>query len=356
VRDAWLNESASDDPSEGDSQPLGVGVVEILHDLQSRARTFFLSRTLIVDAHDALGVREIGHLGRSSEERQWSIDLGHGRDVDGAQMHCTAVTVCNTLRQSRKDDGLIPEIGIRSAEAGFDRVDVSAPLGLRPTAFHEFDDLLLIHVSYSLSCVSNVETISKYHELDILSIQPRSNDSILKLILTIMSQIVLAESLVQFRIQGFRKGTTDVPNWSHSFRVRDLLVRHGYSEEICLAGLLHDIVEDGGVTFDELKGHGFSDRAIQLVDLCSHDSSLPEGDGRWVKMLSRLVDVADKDAWAIKIADLTDNLQSCHTMSEERQRFMYQTKGPLLLSLTWNLMGETDLWNGLKEQLKQRPS
>lgn len=170
-----------------------------------------------------------------------------------------------------------------------------------------------------------------------------------------MSQTQIAESLVQSRIQGFRKGTTDVPNWTHSFHVRDALVKFGFPEEVCLAGLLHDIVEDGDVTFDELRTQGFSERVVHLVDLCSHDKSIPDGDGRWVKMLARLVDARDKDAWAIKIADITDNLRSCHTMSDERQKFMYETKGPLLLSLTWKLMGDTGVWQELKEQLKQRP-
>jgi (p)ppGpp synthase/HD superfamily hydrolase len=170
-----------------------------------------------------------------------------------------------------------------------------------------------------------------------------------------MPQTHLAEQLVQTHIKGFRKGTSDVPNWTHSFQVRDCLLKHRYSEEVSLAGLLHDIVEDGDVTFDELRAQGFSERIIELIDLCSHDPSLPADDGRWVKMLARLVDAQDKDAWAIKLADITDNLRSCHTMSEGRQRFMYETKGPLLLSLTWKLMGDTGIWKELQDQIKQRP-
>lgn len=33
----------------------------------------------------------------------------------------------------------------------------------------------------------------------------------------------IAEALVKERITGFRKGTTDIPNWTHSFHVRDAL-------------------------------------------------------------------------------------------------------------------------------------
>lgn len=162
-----------------------------------------------------------------------------------------------------------------------------------------------------------------------------------------MPQTALAESLVQTHILGFRKGTTDVPNWTHSFRVRDILVSHGFSDEVCLAGLLHDIVEDGNVSLQRLKDEGFSDRVVELVDLCSHDNELVGGEVRWVNMMARLARVGDADAWAIKMADLTDNLRSCHTMSEDRQRFMRETKRPLVLALTHELLGGHPLWNEL---------
>ena len=68
----------------------------------------------------------------------------------------------------------------------------------------------------------------------------------------------VAEQLVKTQISGVRKGTTDVPNWTHSSRVRDILRVHGFSDEVILAGLLHDIVEDGGVSLDELRKMGFS--------------------------------------------------------------------------------------------------
>jgi len=129
----------------------------------------------------------------------------------------------------------------------------------------------------------------------------------------------LAEELVQTRIPGMRKGTTDKAAYTHSFHVRDLLEEHGYGPEVCLAGLLHDIVEDGGVSLEELRAAGFSERVVRLVNLCSHDAAIEGTDARWVVMMARLVQVGDSDAWAIKVADLVDNLRDSGTMEVGRR-------------------------------------
>ena len=150
-----------------------------------------------------------------------------------------------------------------------------------------------------------------------------------------------AEELVRMRIPGMRKGTTDKPAYTHSFHVRDLLAAHGYGPEVCLAGLLHDIVEDGGMSLDELRAAGFSERVVELVDLCTHDASIEGNDARWIVMMARLVQAGDSDAWAIKVADLADNLRDSGTMRKERREWMVTVKVPLVSKLSKGLVRVT---------------
>lgn len=161
----------------------------------------------------------------------------------------------------------------------------------------------------------------------------------------------LATTLVQTRILGMRKGTSDVPNWTHSFHVRDILRSHNFSDEVVLAGLLHDIVEDGNTSFDDLHEMGFSERVVALVDLCSHDMAMQDGDLRWRKMMARLEEAGDADAWAIKVADITDNLRSSNTLPEERQRFFREVKGKTVLELSKPFLGETLMWKELEVEV-----
>ncbi len=152
------------------------------------------------------------------------------------------------------------------------------------------------------------------------------------------------------RITGTRKGCIE-PAYEHSIRVAENLEKYGSSEEVVIAGLLHDIIEDGDMTAQNLLALGFTERIVSLVDACTHDSSMQNKDARWVKMIARLIDLGDKDAWAIKCADLLDNCRSCHTMPTDRSRFIRTVKAPLFLSVTQYVLEDSGMWNELLEEV-----
>jgi (p)ppGpp synthase/HD superfamily hydrolase len=147
-----------------------------------------------------------------------------------------------------------------------------------------------------------------------------------------------AESLVKTRIKGHRKGLPDSPSYLHSFRVKDMVIKQHHNDnadyDLFIAALLHDIVEDGSTTFEELKNLGFTDRTVELVRLCSHSMEIEDSTERWVEMINRLAQAKDDDAWRIKIADLADNLTESKGLSPENRKFMVEVKAPLLLKLT----------------------
>jgi len=91
------------------------------------------------------------------------------------------------------------------------------------------------------------------------------------------------------------------------------------------------------VTFDELRGMGFTERTAALVDLCTHRMDVESSTERWLLMMARLVEARDDGAWRIKMADLTDNLTQCAGLSPENRRFMVETKAPLMVRLTEGL-------------------
>src|SRR5512133_1208716 len=160
----------------------------------------------------------------------------------------------------------------------------------------------------------------------------------------------LATELVKTRITGHRKGLPDVPAYLHSIRVSEALEEQGCSEDVILGGLLHDVIEDGGVTLDELKALGFSDQTIKFVDLASHDVNTHlNGDAHWTLMIARLVKENNTDAWLIKIADISDNINDRHAMSSHRAEFLKFTKARLILNLTRDLLQHHPLWTRLAQ-------
>jgi (p)ppGpp synthase/HD superfamily hydrolase len=161
-------------------------------------------------------------------------------------------------------------------------------------------------------------------------------------------QLIRAAELVKARILGTRKGSLE-PAFEHSWRVSKTLEQHGFAPDVVLAGMLHDVVEDGDTSLSELEQLGCNQNVLNLVDLASHDLKLPsntaqEKDRRWAKMVSRLEQANDPNAWAIKMSDLLDNLRGCRSLASERQAVFLEVKAPTYLRLTDGLLGQHPLW------------
>ena len=68
---------------------------------------------------------------------------------------------------------------------------------------------------------------------------------------------------------------------------------------ICVA-LLHDVVEDSDITFEQLEREGFPDAVITALKLMTHDDSVPYMD--YIKSIKN-----DPIATIVKLADLKHN-------------------------------------------------
>ena len=72
---------------------------------------------------------------------------------------------------------------------------------------------------------------------------------------------------------------------------------------MCMAAVLHDVVEDTGTTYEELAAYGFSQEVIDLISLLTKN---PGED--YASYIDRICQSRNKQAMAIKIADLFDNM------------------------------------------------
>jgi len=149
---------------------------------------------------------------------------------------------------------------------------------------------------------------------------------------------ILAHSLVKEKIHGERKGLPDELNYMHSVRVNETVSSlHHWDDpdvEMFISALLHDIVEDGNTSLEELVEMGFTRRIVELVYLCSHNTKVENKTERWTLMMAKLIEARDEEAWCIKLIDLSDNLKQSRGLSEENRKFMVDVKAPLMLRLT----------------------
>jgi (p)ppGpp synthase/HD superfamily hydrolase len=109
-----------------------------------------------------------------------------------------------------------------------------------------------------------------------------------------------------------RKGT-GVPYIEHPMGVALILDREGFDEDVVIAGLLHDLVEDTDVTLDQVRA-GFGERVASIVGFCSEVKLDASGQKRpWLdRKRDHLTEVlhADDDVRAVVLADKLHNLIS----------------------------------------------
>jgi len=124
---------------------------------------------------------------------------------------------------------------------------------------------------------------------------------------------------VQAHGPQIRKGTENelglaVPYITHPVAVSALVVRYGGDEDQAIAGLLHDVLEDGGPQWAEPIQTQFGDRVLSMVQACT--DGVPDATGKkppWqerkVAYLAHLAESSD-DALLVSACDKLHNL-SC---------------------------------------------
>lgn len=113
-----------------------------------------------------------------------------------------------------------------------------------------------------------------------------------------------------------RKGDQDLPHISHPFSVAWILSNYTNDEEVVIAGLLHDVLEDvKGYYYDDLV-RDFGDRVAEIVKGVSEDKdpNLKSDDKasweeRKLKYLANL-EIGSEEALLVCTADKIHNLES----------------------------------------------
>ncbi len=123
-------------------------------------------------------------------------------------------------------------------------------------------------------------------------------------------RIKLAQKMCKKWHEGQERKYTGEPYHVHPFEVAKILKDHGGSEDLQIAGLLHDVVEDCEVTEDEIADM-FGDRVADLVMMVTDVSRPEDGNREARKALDRAHNAkADAEGQTLKLADLISNSTS----------------------------------------------
>ncbi|NJN65484.1 MAG: HD domain-containing protein [Chloroflexaceae bacterium] len=107
-----------------------------------------------------------------------------------------------------------------------------------------------------------------------------------------------------------RKGSADVPYIAHVVHVSVILLRYGFEEEIVIAGLLHDVVEDCGIEVQTIAA-AFGETVARLVSAVTKPPGVSWEAAR-AAMVAQL-EAGGPSVAALKAADTLHNIQSVLT-------------------------------------------
>jgi CYTH domain-containing protein len=111
-----------------------------------------------------------------------------------------------------------------------------------------------------------------------------------------------------------RKGT-DIPYITHPFAVALLLCQAGCSEELIMAGILHDTTEDTAMTVEQIR-EKCGDRVAKLVQACAEpDKSLP-----WEERKRHTLEDLKKAPIDVKWVACADKLHNIRTIAADYKK------------------------------------
>ena len=95
------------------------------------------------------------------------------------------------------------------------------------------------------------------------------------------------------------------PTLLHSTNVGIYLHNQAYDSSICIAGLLHDLIEDSDVTIEDIESN-FGKEVASIVKANTKNGELSE-EKRHEEVLKRCIETSEA-ASIVKAADIIDNL------------------------------------------------
>lgn len=145
-------------------------------------------------------------------------------------------------------------------------------------------------------------------------------------------------------------GHNKKPVLLHSFKVGMLLYQNNYSEEIILAGILHDVLEDTDISKEEIIKE-FGKAIYHLIDSVSFDNTICDLKVQTEVLFQNCLNYG-KSACVIKCADLYDNIDYVSFVKNIELKNKLIDKYHLFVAITNSVLKDEKIFQELLEKIK----
>lgn len=156
------------------------------------------------------------------------------------------------------------------------------------------------------------------------------------------------QSAIVFLVESFSKsGHNPKPVILHSIRVAMALYTMGESCNIVTAALLHDMLEDTDVTFEQIEKE-YGSEVAKLVEANSFKSEIEDFEKKYIETFERNI-ACGRDAAIIKAVDLVDNADY-YTLGQPDTWLKLYGKYTKFMEMSERLLSQDEIWRLLIEK------
>ena len=117
----------------------------------------------------------------------------------------------------------------------------------------------------------------------------------------IYTELTKKALLIAYSAHKDQVDKSGIPYIFHPYHVAEQVT----GETAVCAALLHDVVEDTDVTFEELAAGGIPAEVIEILRLLTHDKQAP-----YMAYIEKIKESGNETAITVKLADLAHNLDT----------------------------------------------
>jgi GTP pyrophosphokinase len=145
-----------------------------------------------------------------------------------------------------------------------------------------------------------------------------------------------------------KSGKNTKPVVLHSIKTAFYLMEKGYSKDIIVAGLLHDLIEDSGASISDIKKE-FGSEIAEIVGAVSFNPKIKDGKQKHIDMFKRTVKSGTK-ATIVKCTDIFDNSFYIKLVDDVKFKKYLVEKIKDFLKISEPLIKNEPVWNDLNNQ------
>lgn len=144
-------------------------------------------------------------------------------------------------------------------------------------------------------------------------------------------------------------GHNTKPVLLHSFKVAMILYEFNYSLDIVISGILHDLIEDTDISYNDIC-NTYGKKIAKIVNAVSFNDNIKDKLVQAKEMYQKCI-INGYDALIVKCADLLDNINYVNLVKDNNTRELLLKKYELFLNMSNSIIGNEKIYIMLSEKL-----